>query len=152
MSEPTTEDFEATIKPIWLKTKPGRIAQTIRSSLSVEFDAPQFKQWMSDFCPDYVWDLIDIAAQRGIETGYAAAIKALREPSEIVVRAVCNCQTKSAHCSYPECRHKFGCRSNAEALGIAARLTAADQLEREAAVRKVKLEGKPPSTINGESE
>ena len=64
--EPTEQDFEKHIKPIWLKTKPSREAQGIRSSLSVEFDDPRFKQWMSDFAPEYVWDLVDIAAQRGI--------------------------------------------------------------------------------------
>jgi hypothetical protein len=64
----TDEEFAALIKPIWLKVKPSRQAQVIRSELSVEFDDPRIKyQWASDFIPDYVWDLVDIAAQRGID-------------------------------------------------------------------------------------
>jgi hypothetical protein len=71
MTEPTKEELEALIKPIWLKAKPSREAQAIRAALSVEFDDPKFPQWASDAIPDYVWDLVDIAAQRGI---------ALKEP------------------------------------------------------------------------
>lgn len=66
MTEPTNEELEALIKPIWLKAKPSRDAQAIRAALSVEFDDPKFSQWPSDTIPDYVWDLVDIAAQRGI--------------------------------------------------------------------------------------
>lgn len=70
LDSPTDEELAALIKPIWLKTTPTREAQAIRSRLGVEFDDPRWKdQWVSDFIPDYVWDLVDIAAQRGIEEG-----------------------------------------------------------------------------------
>jgi hypothetical protein len=67
MTEPTNEELEKLIKPIWLKVQPSHEAQRIRSSLSVEFDAHQYPDWVSSYIPDYVWDLVDIAAQRGID-------------------------------------------------------------------------------------
>jgi hypothetical protein len=69
---PSNERLQELVKPIWRKAKPSRLAQSIRSSLSVEFDDPQYASWVSDFMPDYVWDLVDIAAQRGIDTAIAA--------------------------------------------------------------------------------
>ncbi len=71
LGAPTDEDLSALIKPVWLEVKPDRAAQAIRSSLSVAFDDPRWKQWVSDFIPHYVWDLVDIAAQRGINTATA---------------------------------------------------------------------------------
>lgn len=64
---PTEEELEALIKPVWIKTKPSRAAQEIRSSISTSFDNGKYPQWISDYIPDYVWDLVDIAAQRGID-------------------------------------------------------------------------------------
>lgn len=69
---PTDEEVEAAIKPLWLKTKPSREAQQLRSSLSVAFDDKRFRQWSSDYLPEYIWDLVDIAAQWGIDAGRAA--------------------------------------------------------------------------------
>jgi len=66
MLPPTDEHMAALIKPIWLKVQPSREAQGIRAALSCEFDDPHYKEWISEYIPDYVWDLIDIAAQRGI--------------------------------------------------------------------------------------
>jgi hypothetical protein len=62
---PTDEELEALIKPLWLAEKPGTEAQDIRARLSNDFNDPAYNQWVSDFIPDYVWDLVDIAAQRG---------------------------------------------------------------------------------------
>lgn len=67
MPPPTDEEIAAMVKTIWLKVKPSVEAQRIRAALSVEFDSPHYKHWVSDFLPDYVWDLVDIAAQRGID-------------------------------------------------------------------------------------
>ena len=66
---PTDEEVEAVIKPLWLKTKPSREAQQLRSSLSVAFDDKRFRQWSSDYLPEYIWDLVDIAAQWGLDAG-----------------------------------------------------------------------------------
>lgn len=66
---PTEEELEALIKPLWLATKPSREAQCIRATLSNAVDDARFPQWALDYVPDYVWDLIDIAAQRGIDAG-----------------------------------------------------------------------------------
>ena len=51
--------IEAALKPIRKAVKPSEQAQRIRAQLSMEF--------ASDNVPDYVWDLVDIAAQRGLE-------------------------------------------------------------------------------------
>ncbi len=63
---PSDEDLAALIKPLWLATRPSREAQVIRSKLSVAVDDGKYPQWALDYVPDYVWDLVDIAAQRGI--------------------------------------------------------------------------------------
>jgi hypothetical protein len=68
MIEPSDDDLAALIKPLWFKVKPSRQAQKIRAVLSTEFDDSRYEQWASSFIPDYVWDLVDIAAQRGLET------------------------------------------------------------------------------------
>lgn len=72
MEKPTDEQLEALIKPLWLEAKPSKEAQLIRSELSVAIDDPRFAQWPLDYTPDYVWDLVDIAAQKGIEAGKKA--------------------------------------------------------------------------------
>ena len=62
--------LEAKINKLWKKVKPSTDAQIIRARLSVSFDSKKAKDsWLSDHAPDYVWDLIDIAAQWGIEHG-----------------------------------------------------------------------------------
>jgi hypothetical protein len=66
---PTDEQFEELLQPLWLAGRPSREAQNIRSKLSTDFDLPGLKQWASDFMPDYIWLLVDIAAQRGIDLG-----------------------------------------------------------------------------------
>lgn len=67
MSEPTDEELGALIKPLWNATKPSREAQSIRAALSCDFDDGRYPQWVSDYIPEYVWDLVDIAAQRGLD-------------------------------------------------------------------------------------
>lgn len=63
------DELQALIKPVWVAARPSRDAQAIRGVLSNAFDDPRLPQWASDQIPDYVWDLVDIAAQRGIERG-----------------------------------------------------------------------------------
>ncbi len=63
---PSDDDLAALIKPLWLAAKPSQEAQAIRAELSVAVDDGRFPQWALDYVPDYVWDLVDIAAQRGI--------------------------------------------------------------------------------------
>lgn len=53
------DDLAEIVRPMWLAAKPSVQAQTIRAQLV----------WPLDDVPDYVWDLVDIAAQRGIEVG-----------------------------------------------------------------------------------
>ena len=65
------ERIERTVKNLWLKEKPCLDAQRIRSAVSmVDRD---------DLAPEYVWDLLDIAAQRAISAErekYAAVVEA----------------------------------------------------------------------------
>jgi hypothetical protein len=68
-SAPMDDGLQALIKPLWKTVKPSHDAQMIKSKLSVAVDDDRFKQWALDFAPDYVWDLVDIAAQWGIEFG-----------------------------------------------------------------------------------
>jgi hypothetical protein len=63
---PTDEELAALIKPLWLKEKPSGDAQAIRGAISTAVDGSKYLQWALEYVPDYVWDLIDIAAQRGI--------------------------------------------------------------------------------------
>ena len=44
-------------------------AQQIRAALSVSFDSKLSDTWLGDSLPDCVWDLVDVAAQRGINYG-----------------------------------------------------------------------------------
>jgi hypothetical protein len=67
------KELQTLIKPLWLGARPTVQAQSIRAELSNAFDDPRCQTWASDQIPDYVWDLIDIAAQRGIELGAKAA-------------------------------------------------------------------------------
>lgn len=63
MTVPTEDELEALINPVWLDAKPGVEAQAIRAMLCSSLD----KIFVD--IPDYVWSLVDIAAQRGIELG-----------------------------------------------------------------------------------
>lgn len=67
-TRPTDEDLAELIKLVWLAAKPGPVAQGIRATLSNSFDDSRFPQWAAGYIPEYVWDLVDIAAQRGIES------------------------------------------------------------------------------------
>jgi hypothetical protein len=71
---PTDEELRALIKPVWLAAKPSREAQGIRAALSCDFDDPRYESWVSDFIPDYVWDLVDIAAERARQQGYITLV------------------------------------------------------------------------------
>lgn len=66
----TEEEIHGLIRILWLEVKPSIEAQSIRARISTEFDSPEYQQWAADYVPDYVWDLVDIAAQRGIEYGW----------------------------------------------------------------------------------
>lgn len=59
----TEDEIEALIVPVWLEARPGTEAQAIRATLCSSLD----KIYVD--IPDYVWSLVDIAAQRGIELG-----------------------------------------------------------------------------------
>lgn len=61
-------ELELKVRELWKAVKPSDAAQRIRSKLSSAFDSEKSKsQWLGDHAPDYVWDLVDIAAQWGIE-------------------------------------------------------------------------------------
>ena len=63
------EELQTEIRRLWKEVKPSALAQQIRARLSVSFDSDKSKdQWLGDHMPDYVWDLIDIAAQWGIDS------------------------------------------------------------------------------------
>lgn len=68
---PTEADLEALIKPLWKATRPSKQAQRIRGYLTTSVDDARFPEWALDYVPDYVWDLVDIAAQRGLDEGRA---------------------------------------------------------------------------------
>lgn len=65
--EPTEKEIEEAARQLWLKVKPGKEAQKIRGEISTAIDDSRFPQWLLDYCPDYVWYLVDIAAQKGLE-------------------------------------------------------------------------------------
>jgi hypothetical protein len=69
MNALSDDEMGLLIRPVWLLARPSREAQAIRGVLSNAFDDPRLAGWASDQIPDYVWDLVDIAAQRGIELG-----------------------------------------------------------------------------------
>jgi hypothetical protein len=64
---PTDDDLATLVRPLWLTTKPSPEAQAIRAGLSIAVDGGRWKAWPLDYVPEYVWDLIDIAAQRGLD-------------------------------------------------------------------------------------
>jgi hypothetical protein len=66
---PTDEEFAEKISELWQSVRPSEETQRIRGKLSTAFDGSSCPQWMSDYMPDYVWSLVDIAAQWGIDHG-----------------------------------------------------------------------------------
>ena len=61
-------ELQLKIKELWKRIKPSAQAQQIRAALSTAFDSQKSKrQWLADHAPDYVWDLVDIAIQQGID-------------------------------------------------------------------------------------
>ena len=69
--EPSDDELAALIKPLWVATEPSADAQAIRARISTAVDDVRYPQRVLDYVPDYVWDLLDIAAQRGINLGAA---------------------------------------------------------------------------------
>lgn len=69
---PTNDELLKLIRPLWLATQPSKEAQAIRAALSVAVDDGSYRQWVLDYVPDYVWDLVDIAAQKGINIAKVA--------------------------------------------------------------------------------
>ncbi len=68
MNEELQGELQIKINELRKQVKPSKAAQEIRARLSVAFDSEKSKhQWLSDHMHDYVWDLIDIAAQWGID-------------------------------------------------------------------------------------
>lgn len=64
------DELELKINELWASVKPSVEAQGIRARLSTAFDSEKSKDgWLGDHAPDYVWGLVDIAAQWGIEHG-----------------------------------------------------------------------------------
>lgn len=73
----------AEINALWRKTQPELNAQKIRAQLSLDIAVS-----VSDSLPEYVWDLVDVAAQRGIAAENARILGLLRDPPEDVVEAL----------------------------------------------------------------
>jgi hypothetical protein len=73
MEKEIQDELELKISELWRHVKPSYDAQQIRAKLSTAFDSAKSKDgWLGDHAPDYVWSLIDIAAQWGIEHGRKA--------------------------------------------------------------------------------
>lgn len=68
-TKPMDDELFELIKPVWLSAKPSVDAQQIRATISTEIDSGKYQERDLDYIPTYVWDLIDIAAQRGIDYG-----------------------------------------------------------------------------------
>lgn len=66
-SKPSDKELRKLIKPLWLAALPSIKAQAIRAEISVAVDDGRYPQWALDYVPGYVWDLVDIAAQRGLD-------------------------------------------------------------------------------------
>lgn len=86
---PTDEELYELIKPLWQKTNPSRLAQELRAKLSTSIDSPKYPQWVLDYVPEYVWSLIDIAAQWGInETAASVRREALKDIRKMIEEAI----------------------------------------------------------------
>ncbi|MDE2103481.1 MAG: hypothetical protein KGL39_39940 [Patescibacteria group bacterium] len=71
--EPSEEEFDELANKLWKKIKPSTEAQYIRSG--IKMDSGKYNQPEADFIPGYVWDLIDVAAQLGLEHNTASPAK-----------------------------------------------------------------------------
>jgi hypothetical protein len=59
---PANARIESAVTAIWMREKPGAVAQTIRAEIG---NLPEL--WaVEDDIPDWVWDLVDVAAERGL--------------------------------------------------------------------------------------
>ena len=74
-ARPNEAELTEHIRRLWLETKPSQEAQKIRSEISVAVDDKKYKQWLLDYLPDYVWDLVDIAAHRAATATVPARIQ-----------------------------------------------------------------------------
>lgn len=83
---PTDAELHALIKIEWKKIKPSLEAQQIRSGICVSFDGP-YPEWAAHYMPEYVSDLLDIAAQKGINET-ALSVVADVKPVEEYMKAV----------------------------------------------------------------
>ena len=63
---PTEEELTELAKALWKKEKPSVLAQSIRARLASDLDSGKFHSPDSEYTPDYIWELIDIAAQRAL--------------------------------------------------------------------------------------
>lgn len=91
MTKELEEELAFHISKLWLEIKPSTEAQSIRAKLSVSFDSTKAKDgWLGDLVmPDYVWELIDIAAQMGInamkeESAFIRALNMVVSDPEIL--------------------------------------------------------------------
>jgi hypothetical protein len=66
-TEPDSEELFALAQKVWLEVKPSKEAQRIRSALTTKMDSGKYPERDFDYVPDYVWLLVDIAAQRGLD-------------------------------------------------------------------------------------
>lgn len=83
---PTDAELHALIKIEWKKIKPSLEAQQIRSGICVSFDGP-YPEWAAHYMPEYVSDLLDIAAQKGINETASSVVPNVADgfPEEIRV-------------------------------------------------------------------
>ena len=77
-ARPNEAELTEHIRRLWLETKPSQEAQKIRSEISVAVDDKKYKQWLLDYLPDYVWDLVDIAAHRAATATLPAVRRAVQ--------------------------------------------------------------------------
>lgn len=110
MTEPTPPTLEAIACQLWEAAKPGREAQAIRSAISLSFGDADL--------PEYVWDLLDVAAQR-------ARAEALEEAVQIAQRYIdnpCSAEKNNTLCAFEVgIDHRTGCIDNALAIKHAIR-------------------------------
>lgn len=82
MTDDSAADAERLVELIhglWLQTKPSHEAQGIRAALSTSVDDARFPTWALDQLPDHVWNLVDVAAQRALDSCDAAMREARAE-------------------------------------------------------------------------
>jgi len=79
---PTEADLFTLTEEKWKEVKPSRQAQEIRARISTMVDDPRFKQWVLDYTPDYIWNLIDISAQWGLDAAAPASLASQWQPIE----------------------------------------------------------------------